>query len=101
MAALQSPIPYFDADKTTMTETTETNTTMTANTTTVVGTSSTGKKVLKKKGVKPKLSAKEKKERNVCLSFIYAEPAVPDLSLRCSSRKLYHVYHSNFAAVNL
>lgn len=46
-----------------MTEATESNTTM-ANTTSITG-ASTGKKILKKKGAKPKLSAKEKKERSV------------------------------------
>lgn len=48
-----------------MTEATDSNTTMAANTTVATGTSA-GKKVLKKKGAKPKLSVKEKKERNVC-----------------------------------
>ncbi|KAF7983423.1 hypothetical protein HWV62_12861 [Athelia sp. TMB] len=66
LAALQTTLPPsdFDADKTTMTEVTESNTTMTANTTTATGTS-TGKKVMKKKGAKPKLTAKEKKERDL------------------------------------
>lgn len=73
LTAIQNPPAlYSDADKTTMTEATETDTTFTANATTLTAISgSSGKaatKVVKKKGAKPKLSAKEKKERSVRFS---------------------------------
>jgi len=54
-----------------MTETTEQEMTYAANTTTATAISGasgkSGVKMTKKKGAKPKLTAKEKKERNVCL----------------------------------
>ncbi|KIM86127.1 hypothetical protein PILCRDRAFT_334292 [Piloderma croceum F 1598] len=70
LAAIQSP-PTFsaDTDKTTMTETTEQEMTYAANTTTATALSGasgkSGMKMVKKKGAKPKLTAKEKKERNI------------------------------------
>jgi hypothetical protein len=64
-------MPLADMDKTTMTETTEHEMTYAANTTTTTAlsgaSSKSGGKMVKKKGAKPKLTAKEKKERNVRL----------------------------------
>jgi len=73
LAAIQSPPTlYADIDKTITTETTETTEheiTYAANTTTATAISGasgkSGVKMAKKKGAKPKLTAKEKKERNV------------------------------------
>jgi DASH complex subunit DAM1 len=71
LAALRNPPNVnADVDKTVMTETTEPEMTFEANTTTTTTATSgvSGKsatKVVKKKGAKPKLTAKEKKERNV------------------------------------
>jgi DASH complex subunit DAM1 len=66
--AIQNPpVPNIDLDKTTITETTE-EMTYAANTTivsTTSGTSGKSVKMVKKKGNKPKLTAKEKKERNI------------------------------------
>ena len=69
LAAIQKPsTPYTDADKTTLTETTEQEMTYAANTTTATAISGkSGGKMVKKKSGKPKLTAKEKKERNVRL----------------------------------
>lgn len=76
LAAMQnSPIPDLDVDKTTITETTEHDMTFAANTTTATAISGVsgkpGVKMVKKKGTKPKLTAKEKKERNVRLVILW------------------------------
>lgn len=72
MTALQAPIPvYNDGDKTTITEITDHDTTFAANTTTATASGPSVKKTIKKKGAKPKLSAKEKKERNVSFPLVY------------------------------
>jgi DASH complex subunit DAM1 len=69
LAAIQSPpTPYADIDKTTVTDTTEHDAANTTTATALSGASGkSGVKMVKKKGVKPKFTAKEKKERNVHL----------------------------------
>ena len=73
MAIQNQTIVPSDADRTTMSEVTNHDITFTAVNTTTSSTPASKPGIKKKKGAKPKLSAKEKKERNVNIwsLFIY------------------------------
>jgi DASH complex subunit DAM1 len=110
LAAVQKPLTpdAQDADKTTITETTEHEMTYAANTTvaTTVSAASgkSGTKTVKKKGGKPKLTAKEKKERNVrvCLLLVRIwSDKILYMAYRYWWRRPSRVYHWNFGVAIL